>query len=206
MVSSRRAAAADARSAGARRIYKPSSWFTDPHPGRALAPVAVRTRPSRQGSLPPGCIGAVRGRFRHSLGSCAARILDRGLTLRYRPRDWPVMVGLPGAAKDHLPAHALPISPGRRGVSRGPGEECRAAVLRHENAVLRRHAGRVRVRYQPPDRAWLAAPARRIPRRRWVLCGQRSAPLRWQARGDGRPLRWLCQPSGQGRFAPRCQR
>ena len=58
--------------------------------------------------------------------SCAARILDRGLTLRYRPRNWPVMVGLPGAAKDHLPAHALLIS---RGVGRsaGPGEECRAA-------------------------------------------------------------------------------
>ena len=39
-------------------------------------------------------------------------------------------------------------------------------VLRHENAVLRRHAGRVR--YEPADRAWFAALARFIPRRRWA--------------------------------------
>ncbi|MGA2829159.1 MAG: hypothetical protein ABSF03_23950 [Streptosporangiaceae bacterium] len=39
-------------------------------------------------------------------------------------------------------------------------------VLRHENAVLRRHAGRVR--YEPADRVWSAALARLIPRRRWT--------------------------------------
>jgi putative transposase len=39
-------------------------------------------------------------------------------------------------------------------------------VLRHENAVLRRHAGRVR--YEPADRVWFAALARLIPRRRWT--------------------------------------
>jgi putative transposase len=39
-------------------------------------------------------------------------------------------------------------------------------VLRHENAVLRRHAGRVR--YEPADRAWFAALAGLVPRRRWA--------------------------------------
>ena len=39
-------------------------------------------------------------------------------------------------------------------------------VLRHENAVLRRTAGRVR--YEPADRAWFAALALFIPRRQWA--------------------------------------
>jgi len=39
-------------------------------------------------------------------------------------------------------------------------------VLRYENAVLRRHAGPVR--YESVDRAWFAALARLVPRRRWA--------------------------------------
>ena len=39
-------------------------------------------------------------------------------------------------------------------------------VLRHENVVLRRYAGRVR--YEPADRVWFAALARLIPRMRWA--------------------------------------
>jgi len=39
-------------------------------------------------------------------------------------------------------------------------------VLQHENAVLRRHVGRVQ--YEPADRAWFAALARLVPRRRWA--------------------------------------
>ncbi|MGA2829161.1 MAG: hypothetical protein ABSF03_23960 [Streptosporangiaceae bacterium] len=39
-------------------------------------------------------------------------------------------------------------------------------VLRHENAVLRRHVRRVR--YEPAGRAWFTALAGLIPRRRWA--------------------------------------
>jgi putative transposase len=39
-------------------------------------------------------------------------------------------------------------------------------VLRHENAVLRRNAGRVR--YEPADRVWFTVLTRFIPRRRWA--------------------------------------
>jgi putative transposase len=49
------------------------------------------------------------------------------------------------------------------------GDQAAAAevlVLRHENAVLRRQAGQVR--YQPADRAWFAALARIVSRRRWI--------------------------------------
>ena len=39
-------------------------------------------------------------------------------------------------------------------------------VLRHENTVLRRQAGRMR--YEPADRVWFAALAQLIPRRHWA--------------------------------------
>jgi hypothetical protein len=39
-------------------------------------------------------------------------------------------------------------------------------ILRHENAVLRRHADRIR--HEPADRGWFAALAPFIPRRRWT--------------------------------------
>ncbi len=45
-------------------------------------------------------------------------------------------------------------------------KEAELLVLRHENAVLRRHVARVR--YRPVDRLWLATLSRLIPRRRWA--------------------------------------
>jgi putative transposase len=52
-------------------------------------------------------------------------------------------------------------------VVRGDQAKCaELLVLRHENAVLRRNAGRIR--HDPGDRAWFAALTRFIPRRRWA--------------------------------------
>jgi putative transposase len=52
-------------------------------------------------------------------------------------------------------------------VSRGDrAKDAQLLVLRHENAVLRRHAGRVR--YEAADRAWFTALAPFIPRRQWA--------------------------------------
>ena len=45
-------------------------------------------------------------------------------------------------------------------------KDAQLLVLRHENAVLRRHAGRMR--HERADRVWFAALARLIPRRRWA--------------------------------------
>jgi transposase len=51
-------------------------------------------------------------------------------------------------------------------VRRDLTKDAELLVLRHENVVLRRHAGRVR--YEPADRVWFAALARLLPRRRWT--------------------------------------
>ena len=51
-------------------------------------------------------------------------------------------------------------------VRRDRAKSAELLVLRHENAVLRRNAGRIR--YDPGDRAWFAVLTRFIPRRRWA--------------------------------------
>jgi hypothetical protein len=77
-----------------------------------------------------------------------------------------VMVGLPGAAQDRLPAHVPVLGLAVLAFRGDRAQEAELLVLRHENAVLRRHAGRVR--YEPADRVWFAALARLLPRRRWT--------------------------------------
>jgi hypothetical protein len=49
-------------------------------------------------------------------------------------------------------------------LRRDLAKDAELLVLRHENAVLRRHAGRIR--HEPADRVWFAALARLLPRRR----------------------------------------
>jgi putative transposase len=66
----------------------------------------------------------------------------------------------------------------RRQVSK----DAELLMLRHQNTVLRRQAGRVR--YQPADRLWLAALSRLVPRRRWggVFMVTPATLLAWHRR------------------------
>src|ERR1022692_3431712 len=54
-----------------------------------------------------------------------------------------VMVGWPGVSADLVPADALAIWAGGAGVPRGRAKDAELLVVRHENGVLRRTAGRI---------------------------------------------------------------
>jgi len=61
-----------------------------------------------------------------------------------------VMVGLPGAPQDRLPAQCRILGLAVLVFRGDRAKDAEQLVLRHENAVLRRHPGRVR--YEPADR------------------------------------------------------
>jgi len=65
-------------------------------------------------------------------------------------------------------------------LRRDTSTEAELLVLRHENAVLRRHVPGP-IRYEPADRFWFAALSGLIPRRRWQdVCPVTPAtPLTW---------------------------
>lgn len=88
------------------------------------------------------------------------------LTCTIASRLVAVMVGWPGAAQDRLPASSLDTRPRCPAVRGDLSKDAELLVLGHENAVLRRQADRIR--YEPTDRAWFAAPASLLPRRRWT--------------------------------------
>ena len=108
---------------------------------------------------------ARRTRLRHRRGGapaahhpCRARLLDRGLFDR---RDLAVLAtGIHRCvifSVVYLLVRCL-LSCLMLLARREASKEAELLVLRHENAVLRRQARRVR--YQPADRLWLAAPMR----------------------------------------------
>ena len=126
--------------------------------------------------------GSVRGYF-WGVGGCAARILDCMADLRVRKhtrRGGGWLGGVLLKIKYLLTCRVLGLTVL---VCRGDlAKDAEVLVLRHENAVLRRQVGRVR--YGPDDRAWFAALARLVPRRRWaeVFPVTPAALLAWHRR------------------------
>ncbi len=151
------------------------------------------------------------------LASCAARILDWVGYLHCLPARWVqwwLACGVLLKIAYLLTCRMLGLAV--LGFRSDRTKDAELLVLRHENAVLRRNAGRVQ--YEPGDRVWFAALARFLPRGRWSgifpvtpATARLRSPRPIRPGGSGRPpgtwpASWTrirsCRPS-RGRSARR---
>lgn len=100
----------------------------------------------------------------HGRTACGTRLLDRsgsaGVTWRFCRLHHRCVIFSVACQLTRCLLDCLMLLT-RRETSR----DTELLVLRHENAVLRRQAGRTL--YEPDDRLWLAALSRLIPRHQW---------------------------------------
>lgn len=82
-------------------------------------------------------------------------------------------------------------------LRRDTAKDAELLVLRHENAILRRHV-KGRVRYEPADRFWLAALSSLIPRDRWTAVFPGTLPA-WHRKLIARKWDYSARGSRTGR-------
>src|ERR1022692_2561824 len=114
--------------------------------------------------------------------ACPARIFGWCSDLRFGCGRGVRPGTIAGALHPRLRDRPIHARSAGRAVPPRSVQDAELLVLRHENAVLRRQIPRVR--YEPPDRAWLAALSRLIPRHRWtqVLTVTPATVLAWHRR------------------------
>ena len=114
--------------------------------------------------------------------ACPARIFGWCSDLRFGCGRGVRPGTIAGALHPRLRDRPIHARSAGRAVPPRSVQDAELLVLRHENAVLRRQIPRVR--YEPPDRAWLAALSRLIPRHRWtqVLAVTPATVLAWHRR------------------------
>jgi hypothetical protein len=126
--------------------------YTRPEPLQ----MALRSvKPTGQGGFEdagPAKPGSAAQKARVRTQACAARILDCVTDLRCSPADWlacRVLLKIVYVLVRGLLSLAVLV------FREDQAKDAELLALRHENAALRRHVGRVR--YKPTDRAWSAA-------------------------------------------------